>query len=89
MENTDRLTDYIALLNIRQKAYHRNLIFAVGLFAMTILMTTATVLFTEWNARTIWLMGIFNVLFTVNLLMAWARREITKEKIDLVSNLSG
>jgi len=87
MENVDHLSDYLVLLRIRQKAYHRNVIFAGGLFLFAILSTTATVLFTEWNERSIWLMGIFDVLFTISFLMAWARYEITKENIELVNNL--
>lgn len=87
MENTAHLGNYLVLLKIRQKAYHRNLILAGGLFLMAILLSTATLLFTEWNARTIWLMGIFDVLFTMGFLMAWARLEINKENIELMNNL--
>ena len=87
MENADRLSGYLVLLKIRQKAYHRNVIFAGGLFLFAILSTTVTLLLTEWNERTIWLMGMFDVLFTVSFLMAWVRLEITKENIELVNNL--
>ncbi len=87
MENADRLSGYLVLLKIRQKAYHRNVIFAGGLFLFAILSTTATLLLTEWNERSIWLMGIYDVLFTVSFLMAWARLEITKDNIELVNNL--
>ena len=86
MEKADRLSSYLVLLNIRQKAYYRNVIIAGGLFLIAILSTTATLLLTEWNERSIWLMGIFDVLFIVNFLMAWARLEITKQNIELVNN---
>ena len=87
MENVDRLSGYLVLLKIRRKAYYRNVIFAGGLFMLAVVSTTATLLLTEWNIRSIWLMGIFVILFTMSFLMAWARHEITKEKIDLVNNL--
>ena len=87
MDNADRLSGYLDLLKIRQKAYQRNVIIGGSLFVFALLATTATLLATEWNPRSIWLMGLFDVLFVVNFLMAWARREITKEKIDLVNNL--
>jgi hypothetical protein len=87
MEKADRLSGYRVLLKIRQKAYHRNVIIAGGGFLFAILSTTATLLLTEWNERSIWLMGIFDVLFVVNFLMAWTKLEITKEKIELVNNL--
>jgi hypothetical protein len=86
MENIEHLSNYMVLLKIRQKEYYRNLILAGGLFLMAILATTATLLFTEWNARSIWLMGIFVVLFTMGFLMAWVRLEIIKEKIELLNN---
>ena len=87
MENANRLSSYLALLKIRQKAFYRNVLIAGGLFLLAILATTATLLLTEWNERSIWLMGIFDVLFIVNFLMAWARLEITKQNIELVNNL--
>ncbi len=87
MENADRLSGYLGLLKIRQKAYHRNVIFAGGLFLFAILATTATLVLTEWNERSIWLMGMFDVLFMASFLMAWARHEITKENIELLNNL--
>ena len=87
MENADRLSEYLVLLKIRQKAYRRDVVFAGGLFVFTLLATTATLLLTEWNARSIWLMGVFLVLFTLGFLMAWARLEITKQNIELVNHL--
>lgn len=89
MENADRLSGYLGLLKIRQKAYYRIVIFAGGLFLFAILSTKAMLLLTEWNERGIWLMGIFDVLFVVNFLIAWSRFEITKQNIELVNNLSG
>ncbi len=86
MEKTDRLSSYLVLLKIRQKAYDRNVIIAGGLLLFAILSTTVTLLLTEWNERTIWLMGMFDVLFVVNFLMAWARLEIIKQNIELVNN---
>jgi len=87
MENVDRLSGYLVLLKIRQKAYRRNLVIAGVLFVLAIVATTATLLLTQWNERSIWLMGVFDVLFTVNFLMAWARLEIIKTNIELADHL--
>lgn len=87
MENADRLTNYLILLKIRRKAYHRNGVITGGMLLFAILATTVTLLLTEWNERTIWLMGILDVSFIVNFLMAWARSEITKDNIELINNL--
>ena len=87
MENAEHLSSYLVILKICQKAYYRNLILAGGLLVMTFLATTATLLFTEWNARSIWLMGMFDGLILIGFLMAWTRLEITKENIELLNNL--
>ncbi len=87
MENTNRLDDYLALLEIRKKAYRRNVFIATGLFTIAMLSTTGILLLTAWNERSIWLMGVLDVLFTVNFLTAWARHEIINGNIELVKNL--
>ena len=87
MENANRLVSYLALLEVRKNAYHRNVFIVGGLFLLGILSTSGTLLLTDWNERSIWLMGVLDVLFTVSFLMAWVRYEITKEQIELVKNL--
>ena len=87
MENANYLDNYLALLTIRQKAYHRNVFIVGGLFLITILSTTGTLLLTEWNSRSIWLMSVFDILITMSFLMTWARYQITNENIELVKNL--
>lgn len=84
MDNRERWRNYVGLLEIRQKAYTRNVIIAGGLLLVVMLATSLTLLFTTWNVRSIWLMGIFGVLFVVNFLMSWARLEITRQNIELV-----
>ena len=87
MEKTDRLMGYLTLSKIQQKAYLRNLWIIGGLLLFTFLSTTATLLFTEWNARSIWVMGLFDALIMISFLMAWTRLEIVRKNIDLVNYL--
>ncbi len=87
VENSIRFEGYLAVLETRKKAYHRNVVIAGGLLIFAILCTTGTLLFTAWNERSIWLMGIFDLLSTINFLMAWVRYEMNNQKIDLVKNL--
>ncbi len=87
MENVNRLDSYLALLEIRKKAYYRNVIWVGGLFILAILSTTGTLLLTEWNSRSIWLMSVFDILITMSFLMTWARYEITNKNIELLKNL--
>lgn len=87
METTNRLTQYLALLQIRQKAYRRDVILFGVFWLAAILVTTALLLFTAWDARSIWLMGVFDVFFTVSFIMAWARFTMNKQTIELLNNL--
>lgn len=87
MEHANRLNDYLTLLEIQKKAYYRNVFIVGGLLLFSILCTTGTLLLTNWNERSIWLMGVFDVLFAMSFLMTWTRYEITSEHIKLVKNL--
>jgi hypothetical protein len=87
MEGADRLDNYLAILEIRKKAYYRNVFIVGGMFFLAILATTGTLFLTDWNVRSLWLMGIFDVLFTVNFVMTWTRYEITRENIEMLKNL--
>jgi hypothetical protein len=87
MENTKHLDNYLALLVIRHKAHYRNVFIAGGLFFIAVLATTGTLLFTEWNERSIWLMGVIDVVFIINYLMTWSKYQITNENVELVKNL--
>lgn len=86
MELSDAKSNYLGILEIRRKAYFTNMIIAGGLFVLALIATTATLLLTEWNIRSIWLMGVFDVLFSAGFLMAWGRHEIVKENIDLLKH---
>ncbi|GAP12453.1 hypothetical protein LARV_00188 [Longilinea arvoryzae] len=87
MEQADRLSGYLGLLNTRQKINRRNLILDGIVFLLVLLATTAMLLFTAWNARMLWLMGLFDLLFGLNFILAWVRHEVNREKIELVNNL--
>ena len=87
MENLQSLDNYLALLKIRQKAYQRNVFIVGGLLFIAILSTTGTLLLTEWNSRSIWLMSVMDILITMSFLMTWAKSEITNENIEMVENL--
>jgi hypothetical protein len=87
MENTDRLNNYLELLMTRQKIYRRNLVIGGVAFSLALLSTTILLLFTVWNVRTLWLVGLIDIMFVLNLIMAWVRFEIVQEKIELLNHL--
>jgi hypothetical protein len=89
MENVDRLSNYLVLLKIRQRAFFRNVLISGGLYLFTILSTTGLLLMTEWNGRSIYLMIIFDVLIAAGFLMSWIGYEIVKGNIDLLNNILG
>jgi hypothetical protein len=83
----DQFTGYLELLEIRQAAFHRNVIIAGGLFLFSILSTVGFGLLTGWSGRSTYIMGGFDVLLIVNFIMAWSRLEIVKGNIELMNNL--
>ena len=87
MTGSDQFTGYLTLLKIRQSAYRRNMWIAGALFLMTFILTIGLGLLTGWNERGIYIMAVFNILFLIGYLMAWARHEIIKTNIELMNNL--
>jgi hypothetical protein len=88
MTSSDQFAGYLTLLNIRRSAYHRNMWLTGALFVMTFILTIGLGLVTGWSERSIYVMAVFNILFLMGYLMAWARHEIIKTNIELMSNLS-
>ncbi len=86
MENVNQVDNYLVLLEIRRKAYYRNTIIVGILLILGILSISGTLLFTDWNVRSIWLMGIMDLLITISFLMIWVRYEITRQNIELMKN---
>lgn len=87
MVSNEQFTNYLTLLKIRREVYLRNLYIEGGLFLFSLLATLAMGLVTEWNVRSFYLMGTFNVLLLVGFLMAWVKLEIVKGNTDLMNNL--
>ena len=87
MVSNEQFTNYLTLLKIRREVYLRNLYIEGGLFLFSLLATLAMGLVTEWNVRSFYLMGTFNVLLLVGFLMACVKLEIVKGNTDLMNNL--
>jgi hypothetical protein len=87
MTGSDQFTGYLTLLKIRQSAYRRNMWITSALFFMTFILTIGLGLLTGWDERGIYIMAVFNILFLIGYLMAWARHEIIKTNIELINNL--
>ena len=88
MASSEQITGYLTLLNVRRSAYRRNMWITSALFLMTFILTIGLGLVTGWDERSIYVMAVFNILFLIGYLMAWARHEIIKTNIELMNNLS-
>ena len=87
MVSDKQFASYLAILEIRQSAYRRNIYIEGGLFVFSLLATLAMGLLTEWNVRSFYLMFNFNVLLMVGFLQAWTRYQIIKGNIELLDIL--
>jgi hypothetical protein len=88
MVSSDQVAGYLTLLKIRQSAYRRNMWIAGALFMTAFIFTIGLGLLAGWSERSIYIMAVFNILFLIGYLMAWARHEIIRTNIELMSNLS-
>jgi hypothetical protein len=87
MTSSDQFAGYLTVLKIRRSAYRRNMWITGALFLMTFILTIGLGLLTGWDERSIYIMAVFNILFLIGYLMAWARHEIIKTNIELMNNL--
>ena len=87
MEISDRIHNYLSLLEIRQKTRQRNVTIIGGVFILSILFTLALGLIGELSGRSVYLIVGIDIAFGVAFLQAWVKLEIVQSSIDLLNNL--
>ena len=87
MEISDRIQNYLSLLEIRQKSRRWNMIFLGGIFIVSILATLALGLVTGLSGRSVYLITGIDIVLGLVFLTAWVRLEIVRSSIDLLNNL--
>ena len=87
MEISDRICNYLSLLEIRQKSRKWNTTFLGGIFIVSILATLALGLVTGLSGRSLYLITGIDIVLGLSFIMAWVRLEIVRSSIDLLNNL--
>lgn len=87
MENSERIRNYLSILEIRQKSRRWHVIFLGGIFTVLILATFAIGLVAGLNGRSVYLITGVDVVLGLGFIMAWVRLEIVRSSIELLNNL--
>lgn len=87
MEISDRIHNYLSLLEIRQKSRRWNVILLGGIFIVSLLSTLASGLVTDLSGRSVYLITGIDIVLGLSFIMAWVRLEIVRSSIDLLNNL--
>ena len=87
MEISERIQNYLSLLEIRQKSKRWNVIFLGGIFILVILATLALGLVTGLSGRSVYLIIGVDIVLGLGFVMAWVRLEIVRSSIELLNNL--
>ena len=87
MEISDRIQNYLSLLEIRQKSKRWNMIFIGGIFIVLILGTLAFGLVAGLSGRSVYLITGVDIALGLSFIMAWVRFEIVRNSIELLKNI--
>lgn len=87
MEISDRIRNYLSILEIRQKSRRWNVTILGGIFVISILATLAIGLVTGLSGRSVYLVTGVDIALGLGFVMAWVRLEIVRSFIELLSNL--
>lgn len=87
MEISDRIRDYLSLLEIRERSRRWNVILLGGLFLLAILSTLAPGMVTGLYDRSIYLIAGADIALGLGFITAWVRLEIVRNTIELLNNL--
>lgn len=87
MEISERIHNYLSLLEVRQKSRRWNVTFLGGIFFISVLATLALGLVMGLSGRSVYLITGIDIVLGLGFLMAWVRLEIVRNSIDLLNNL--
>jgi len=87
MEISDRIENYLSILEIRRQSRRWNVIFLGGIFILAILATLALGLAGSLNNRSVYLIAGVDIALGLSFIWAWVRLEIVRSSIELLKNL--
>ena len=85
--DSDKVGNYLALLAIRRAAMRRDVTIIGGVFIVSFLSTITLGMLERLNGRSLYLVAGMVMVFGLAFLRAWARLEITKASIELISSI--
>ena len=87
MEISERIQNYLSLLEIRQEGKRWNVTILGGIFIVSILVTLAVGMVTGLGDRSVYLITGVDIALGLGFIMAWVRLEIVRNSIELLKNL--
>jgi hypothetical protein len=87
MEISERIQNYLSILEIRQKSRRWNVTILGGIFSVIILATLAVGLVAGLNGRSVYLITGLDIVLGLTFFMAWVRLEIVRSSIELLNNI--
>ncbi|MGD8405515.1 MAG: hypothetical protein PVJ21_17795 [Anaerolineales bacterium] len=87
MEISERIQNYLSILEIRQKSRRWNVTILGGIFIVIILATLAVGLVAGLNGRSVYLITGLDIVLGLTFFMAWVRLEIVRSSIELLNNI--
>jgi len=87
MEVSERIQNYLSILEIRQKSRRWTVTILGGTFIVSTLAILAVGLVTGLDDRSVYLTAGVDIVFGLSFLMAWVRLEIVRNSIELLNNL--
>jgi hypothetical protein len=87
MEISERIQNYLSILEIRQKSRRWNVTILGGVFLVSILTFLAIGLVIGLSGRSVVLITGVNIALGLGLILAWVRLEIVRSSIELLKNL--
>ena len=87
MEISERIQNYLSILEIRQKSRRWNVTILGGIFVILILATLALGLVEGLSGRSVYLITGIDIVLGLGFLMAWVRFEIVQSSIEMLNNL--
>ena len=87
MKISERIQNYLSLLEIRRKSRRWNVTIMGVIFIASILAALVFGLVKGLNGRSVYLVTGIDVVLGLSFIMAWVRLEIVRGTIDLLNNL--
>jgi len=87
MEISNRIQNYLSIMEIRQRSRRWNVLLLGGFFLVAIHSTLALGLVTGLNGRSVYLVTGIDLALGLSFIMEWVRLETVRSVIELLKNL--